>query len=172
MRAPMPTRRPTSPEMRAGGRAPAPGFTLIEALIVLAVFALLASIALPSYQDVVRKSRRIDAVAALWTVHLAQERWRSHRSGYATRLTAAPTAEPPGLGLPATSTGGHYTIAIDAADGGGFTVTATAVAGTSQAGDDGCQRLRLRVDGGRVVQGAAGPGGDFDESAASRCWIR
>lgn len=148
------------------------GFTLIEALIVLAVIALLASIALPSYKDVVRKSRRVDAMTALWSVHLAQERWRANRSAYATLLSAAPTASPAGLGLPATTAGGHYTLAIDAADARGFSVTATAAEGSSQAGDAGCQRLRLIVDGGQVVYTAAGPHGDFDDAAARRCWGR
>jgi type IV pilus assembly protein PilE len=148
------------------------GFALIEALIVLAVIALLASIALPSYQDVVRKSGRVDAMTALWSVHLTQERWRANRSAYATRLSAAPTASPAGLGLPATTAGGHYTLAIDAADARGFSVTATAVEGSSQAGDAGCQRLRLVVDRGQVVYTAAGPHGDFDDAAGRRCWGR
>lgn len=162
----MPNLRPaTSPRHRRG-------FTLIEALIVLAVIALLASIALPSYQDVVRKSRRVDAMTALWSVHLAQERWRANRSAYASLLSAAPTASPAGLGLPATTAGGHYRLAIDAADARGFTVTATAADGSSQAGDAGCQRLRLVVDRGQVVYSAATPDGDFDEAAARRCWGR
>ena len=48
------------------------GFTLIELMIVVAVIALLAAIALPSYQDSVRKARRTDARGALTTV--AQDR--------------------------------------------------------------------------------------------------
>ena len=46
------------------------GFTLIEVMIVVALIALLATIAMPSYQDSIRKSRRADAKAAL--VQLAQ----------------------------------------------------------------------------------------------------
>lgn len=46
------------------------GFTLIELVITLAIVAILAAIAVPAYQDHVRKARRADAKAAL--VELAQ----------------------------------------------------------------------------------------------------
>ncbi|MEO7917201.1 MAG: type IV pilin protein [Dokdonella sp.] len=44
---------------------PVRGFTLIELMITVAVIAVLAAIAFPSYQDQVRKSRRGDAKALM-----------------------------------------------------------------------------------------------------------
>ena len=41
------------------------GFTLIELMIVVAIVAILASIAYPSYKDSVLKSRRAEARTAL-----------------------------------------------------------------------------------------------------------
>lgn len=148
------------------------GFTLIEAMITLAVIALLAAVALPSYQDSVRKSRRSDAFAALTTVQQAQERWRGNRATYAGSITAAPTDDPPGLGMTAASAKGYYALAISDAGATGYTVTATAATGTSQVKDGACQRLRVRVAGGNLHYGSADADGAFDESANNPCWAR
>lgn len=60
------------PHNKRGGA----GFTLIELMIVVAVVAILAAIALPSYQEHVRKSRRAQAKADL--VEYAQLAERHH----------------------------------------------------------------------------------------------
>lgn len=44
---------------------PSNGFTLIEMMIVVAIIAILASIALPSYQDYILRSRIPEATAGL-----------------------------------------------------------------------------------------------------------
>ncbi len=50
------------------------GFTLLELMIVVAIIAILASIAFPSYQDSVRKSRRAAAQADLLEISSFLER--------------------------------------------------------------------------------------------------
>jgi len=148
------------------------GFTLVEMMITVAVLGILAAIALPSFLDSIRKGRRSDAFAALSAVQQAQERWRGNRNAYTTSLTPQPGDDPPGLGLAASSSRGYYSIAINAAGASSYTATATAVAGTLQAGDESCQRLRVRVVAGNITYGSAGPAGDFDESSTNRCWVR
>lgn len=148
------------------------GFTLIETMMVVAVIGILAALALPSFLDSIRKARRSDAFTALTGVQQAQERWRSNRGAYTTELTAAASAATPGLGLAEASAKGLYTLSIDAADATGYTVTATAASGTTQAGDGQCRRLRVRVDRGNIVYGSADATGTFDESAGNRCWAQ
>jgi type IV pilus assembly protein PilE len=99
------------------------GFSLIELMIVIAVVAILASIAVPSYRQYVLRAHRTEAKAALLNVAAAQEKFYLQNNTYTTALTAAP---PAGLGIAATTRNGHYTIAIGAANVTTFSVTATA----------------------------------------------
>jgi len=146
------------------------GFTLIEIMIAVAIVAILAAIALPSFMDSIRKSRRADAFAALNAVQQAQERWRANKPAYAEGLTLAPAAPaPPGLGLPTTSSAGRYDIALSATGATGYTTTATAVVGSSQAADGNCSTLTVELSGGNIRFGSGAPP---DWTDASRCWAR
>jgi type IV pilus assembly protein PilE len=59
------------------------GFTLIEVMIVVVVIAILAAIAIPSYQYFVRNAQRADGMSALMDIRTAQERWRANNPAYA-----------------------------------------------------------------------------------------
>jgi type IV pilus assembly protein PilE len=145
---------------------------LIEVMIAVAVLAVIAAIAVPSYQGVVRKSRRAEATAALNAAMQAQERWRTNNAGYCTLLTAAASADPPGLAQPGTTANGYYTMSMEAASvsATGYTIVATAVAGTTQAGDGDCATLRVRMSGGNISYGSASAA--WDDNASKKCWVR
>jgi type IV pilus assembly protein PilE len=63
-------------------------FTLIEMMIVLVVLAVLAAIALPAYQEQVRKGRRASAQAHLMDIAAKQQQFLLDNRRYAADLTS------------------------------------------------------------------------------------
>jgi type IV pilus assembly protein PilE len=124
------------------------GFTLIEAMIVVAVIAIIAAIALPSYQDSVRKSRRADATAELERLAARQERWFTENNSYTNvlaNLTGGATTTPEG----------HYNLTMTHPGGCGtscFLITATAAGG--QSSDTKCTSFSLNEIGARTFGGS------------------
>ncbi|MBF0400802.1 MAG: prepilin-type N-terminal cleavage/methylation domain-containing protein [Magnetococcales bacterium] len=112
------------------------GFSFIELLVTLVVIAILAALALPSYQSAVYKGNRADATTALLRIQLAEEQWRANHTTYGTLAT---------LGMGTSSERGKYTLAVTANTATGYVATATAVA--EQVNDTGCTTLTLTVSG-------------------------
>lgn len=162
-----------TPVSRAGSKLN--GFTLLELIIAVVVVAILASIAMPTFLDAIRKSRRSEGIAALNTLQQAQERFRSNNLTYASNLTAAPTATPAGLGLTTTTPSGYYTIALVSGTATSYEATATAVSGTSQANDGNCAQLGVKFDAGGLLYAAGAAGSTFSSgsySTSNPCWAR
>ncbi len=68
------------------------GFTLIEVMIVVAIIAILASIALPSYNDYVRRGQIQEAFGYLSDSRVKMEQYFQDNRNYGT---ASPGACPP-----------------------------------------------------------------------------
>lgn len=66
---------------------PQQGFTLIELMVVVAVIAILSSIAIPAYDQSVTKARRADAKVALMKLAQLQEAYFSNNNKYAVTFT-------------------------------------------------------------------------------------
>jgi prepilin-type N-terminal cleavage/methylation domain-containing protein len=64
------------------------GMTLVELLIVVAIVAVLASVALPSWNSQVQKARRADARNTLMFVQVEQEKYRADNGSYASDMSA------------------------------------------------------------------------------------
>lgn len=135
------------------------GFTLVEMMIAVVIIAILTMIALPSYLESVRKGRRSDAVSRLAQVQQAQERWRANNASYATLAQ---------LGIPATVTGGYYTLSVGNVTALGYEATATPLAGTPQASDTRCTTMKVTLNGPNLDYSST-PGG---YGTNSPCWSR
>jgi len=142
------------------------GFTLLELLIAIVLVGVLASIALPSYLDSVRKGRRSDAVAHLQRVQQAQERHRANNMSYTNDLSSLSPA------LSATSPDRYYTVAVTDASASGYTATATPMAGSSQASDSRCAAIRLTQTGGNITYSSTRSDAVEDAGTRNPCWNR
>ncbi|MDR7133879.1 type IV pilus assembly protein PilE [Lysobacter niastensis] len=132
------------------------GFTLIELVVVIAIVGILAAIAIPSFAEQIKKSRRSEAVTVLGDLQLRQERWRSNHTTYGT--LAEVTGTTAALFNGAQS---NYDFAVTVNSASAYTLTATPKG--SQTGDRcGTYTLALDVSArpGVPPQKTAGGGGN------------
>jgi type IV pilus assembly protein PilE len=127
------------------------GFTLIELMVILTIVAILVALAIPSFRDTLRKSRRSDAMNAILGIHLAQERWRVNHTTYGA-LTD--------LGIDGTSPDGHYVLTIEDEDEHNFTIIATAQGDQAV---DSCGNFKSGVEVGVICKNTS-------KGDASICW--
>jgi type IV pilus assembly protein PilE len=115
----------TRPSFRA---ARPRGFTLIELMITVTVVAILAAVALPAFNNQIRKSRRTDARTMLLDLSARAERMYSATNSYwdaASALTPVDLGYPAGTAWPLASGGGYYTVNISNSTASTYTFTAT-----------------------------------------------
>lgn len=129
------------------------GFTLIELMVVLAVMAIILAIAIPSYNDYIRRSRRTEAIAGMQNLALLQAKYRSERPGYGAWADIGndpDTSQPEGIGK-------HYDwdMVVVAGPPATFLITATGTGDQAKDNASGvtCASLTLNNEG---VKGPAG----------------
>ena len=130
------------------------GFTLIELMITVAVVAILAGVAYPSYRDMISKGRRADGKSAMLDVAQRMERYYTERSTYVGASLGA------GGIYAATSAQGYYTLAISAQSASAFSLTATP---TGAQASDACGTYGYNQAGTKSVGGAA-------TLSSATCW--
>jgi len=98
------------------------GFTLIELMITVAIIAILAAIAIPSYSEYVRRGRITEAVSALAGMRVKMEQFFQDNRTYLGACAGGTVAPAPG-----DTTNFHYTCPTLGATT--YTITATGQGG-------------------------------------------
>ena len=153
------------------------GFTLIEIMIVVCIIAILAALAIPSYQRYVLRSYRVEARNALQEI---ANRWQQNYSvsrswetlGNGTKVAIGDTL-PTAWGLATVPANGtpRYKITVVSVDSGGYVIKAEA---QSAQGKDACGAFFLNQSGTKMAtaaSNAAVPAGGRD-SLSLECWSR
>lgn len=134
------------------------GFTLIELMIVVAIVAILAALAFPSYQEQIAKSRRAEATGVLLESSQYMRRYYSANDSFTSTLPSSLARSPrDGTASPT------YVVTVNPSTTL-FTITATVQAYSTMA-DDRCGNFLLNSTGGRF--NAVGGG---SATTISGCW--
>lgn len=133
------------------------GFTLIEAMIVVALIGIIVAFGYPSYRDQVIKSRRAEGMGELLELADRLERYYSDKGTYVGATLGNSNSDI----FHATTAKGHYTLAIVGAetDNIQFAVTATPKNGQEK---DKCHTFKLTSQGIKTVSGGS--------LSADECW--
>ncbi|MDE0952151.1 MAG: type IV pilin protein [Halioglobus sp.] len=133
------------------------GFTLVEAMVVLAIVGILMAVTVPMYQESVRKARRSDGMDDLLELASRQERFFAQNSVYTLTIDG-----PTGLNLGrTTSSEEFYNLSVLPCDAGIETCyVLTAAPAGAQTMDTACGSLTLNRLGQRNATGTLG----------SDCW--
>ncbi|KAB2894490.1 MAG: prepilin-type N-terminal cleavage/methylation domain-containing protein [Burkholderiaceae bacterium] len=142
------------------GRGKAGGFTLIEAMIVVAIVAILAAVALPSYQRYVTRAKLPEAFSLLSGMGLSAQQYFQDNRTYAG--TGGVNGCPPGVGL-VNGSSKHFSFTCSNVTATTITMTATGTAtdlnGIVFTLNQGHQRATTSVPTGWRGNGGA-------------CWVR
>jgi type IV pilus assembly protein PilE len=151
------------------------GFTLIELMVTIVIGAVLLAVAVPAYQQQVRKSRRTEAKNAVLDLAAREERYLSIYNLYSQLPSdlgyAAPTATSTTWSGVGAIGSGYYTLNVTATapvptttppTPPSYTITATATG--KQTADTGCASFTVNNIG---KQSSLNSGG---ADSTSTCW--
>lgn len=108
------------------------GFTLIEVMIVVAIVAILAAIAIPSYSDYVMRGKIAEATTNLADARVRMEQFFQDNRTYPAGCVVAPAV--PAANQIQLPTGRYFNYACDTLAAGTFRVLANGIAAEGMGG--------------------------------------
>ena len=152
------------------------GFTLIELMIVVVVLTLLAAIAIPSYSNQIRKSRRSEAKSALLDLAGREERYMATNGTYTSTPSLLGYSSLSGIGS------GYYDLNISGITASAaptatkagvpatYTLTATVTPQGGQNKDSNCMAFQVNSVGQQTSYNTTSAGGWTTANATTGCW--
>jgi prepilin-type N-terminal cleavage/methylation domain-containing protein len=134
------------------------GFTLIELMIVVAIVAILTTIAYPNYRDYVIRGQLVDATQGLAAVRANMERYFQDNRTYLAVGTFTP---------PCTATAvayGKFNISCPPIDATHFTATAVGIAAPLSG-------FTFTVDQANVQQTVVAPPAPASFASCTTAWV-
>jgi len=140
------------------------GFTLIEAMITVAIIAILAGIALPAYTNYIIRGKLQEASSNLLAMRTKLELYYQDNRSYVGACAPGTVAPLPGS-PPGTLK--YFTVSCTLTDGPpqAYTVQAAGIAGTQLDG------LILTIDQANVRRTVSVPAGWGTPSGGGNCWV-
>jgi len=141
----------------------ATGFTLIEVMITVAIIAILAAVAVPSYTDYIKRSKIQEATTTLLAMRTKMEQYFQDQRTYSGACDPANpnTVAPVPTGLK------YFTVACSNVGLSTYTVTATG----NTTGDTSMNGFIFSIDQANVRITVGVPLGSGWTVPATNCWI-
>ena len=101
------------------------GYSLIELMIVVAIIAIISSIAIPAYNGYIRESKYSAALASIDTMKVFLEDYRLENSGYVSQATMTEAQILTNYGWSPRDNDSPFTFSIKSGSTTTYTIVAT-----------------------------------------------